>query len=239
MKTKRISIPKIGEITFVKSTKTRRLSIRIRPLEGVKVTFPESVSFKEAQHFVEEKSSWIQKHLPRIQHIENQWTIFDENTTFRTREHQLEIIPHSELTARYRVGRQKIQVYYPRHRDIHEEALQEFIREAIEEAWRREAKKYLPLRLAYFAQKHNFRYQNVFIKNTKTRWGSCSSQNNINLSLHLMRLPDPLIDYVLLHELCHTVEKNHGKNFWALLDQVTGDARGLDKQLSQYYLKIY
>jgi predicted metal-dependent hydrolase len=63
--------------------------------------------------------------------------------------------------------------------------------------------------------------------------------NNINLSLHLMRLPEALCDYVILHELAHTVEKNHGPRFWALLDKISGDARGLDNQLKNFKIAIF
>ncbi|RYF82935.1 MAG: M48 family peptidase, partial [Chitinophagaceae bacterium] len=108
-----------------------------------------------------------------------------------------------------------------------------------EEALRREAKEYLPLRLLQLAKTHGLQYNNVTIKNTRTRWGSCSSTNNINLSLHLMRLPDELCDYVLLHELAHTIEKNHGPGFWKLLDKISGDARGLDRQLKNYRISVF
>ncbi|HIP35703.1 MAG TPA: M48 family peptidase, partial [Crocinitomix sp.] len=59
------------------------------------------------------------------------------------------------------------------------------------------------------------------------------------LSLHLMRLPEYLIDYVILHELCHTIEKNHGKYFWALLEKVSPGARKLAKELKKYNARIY
>ena len=79
----------------------------------------------------------------------------------------------------------------------------------------------------------------LIIKNAKTRWGSCSSINNINLNLHLMRLSDELIDYVILHELVHTKIKNHQKEFWDLLNIVSGDAKGLDRELKKYYIHNY
>ena len=104
---------------------------------------------------------------------------------------------------------------------------------------RQEAENYLPNRVEYFAEKYDLNYKKVTIKNTKTRWGSCSYINNINLNLHLIRLPDKLIDYVILHELAHTKVKNHQKEFWDLLDFYSGDAKGLDKELKKYNTHIF
>ncbi|MCK4466289.1 MAG: M48 family metallopeptidase, partial [Bacteroidales bacterium] len=70
-------------------------------------------------------------------------------------------------------------------------------------------------------------------------WGSCSSRNNINLNLHIMRLPEKLADYIILHELTHTVHKNHGKKFWSLLTEFTGDGKGLAKELRNYDIQIF
>ena len=125
-------------------------------------------------------------------------------------------------------------VAYPEHHVVSNPIIQEAIRFGIEEALRVEAQAFLPGRLAWLAQQHQLRYNKVFIKNLKSRWGSCSAVNNINLNLHLMRLPDQLIDYVLLHELCHTREKNHGPNLWNTLNEVTnGKARELDKAMKK------
>jgi Predicted metal-dependent hydrolase len=100
---------------------------------------------------------------------------------------------------------------------------------------RKEASVFLPQRLAELASKNEFTYTSVKITKSKTRWGSCSSKKTINLSLYLMLLPLHLIDYVLLHELCHTKHMNHGPNFWLLMERVCkGKAKIWRKELRTY-----
>lgn len=99
------------------------------------------------------------------------------------------------------------------------------------------ALEYLPDRLHTLAALYNFTYSSVKISKGKSRWGSCSSKKNISLSLFLMKLPLHLIDYVILHELCHTEEMNHGPRFWELLDKVCGgNAKALRKELKMYQI---
>lgn len=99
---------------------------------------------------------------------------------------------------------------------------------------RQAARKILVDRLDYLAKQHGFNYNRVFIRNQKTRWGSCSTQNNINLNINIVRLPQELIDYTILHELVHTRVKNHGKRFWHQMDILLGDAKKIDKKLRAY-----
>ena len=106
----------------------------------------------------------------------------------------------------------------------------------LEKALRHEAKRLLPDRLKTLADRYKLTFTSVRIMNSKTRWGSCSTRKSINLSLSLMLLPWHLIDYVLLHELCHTVEMNHSDRFWQLMDQVTGGkSAALCKELKKYH----
>jgi predicted metal-dependent hydrolase len=103
----------------------------------------------------------------------------------------------------------------------------------------KEAGDILVGRLEEMAKIHNFKYTRVAIRNQKTKWGSCSAKNNINLNINLVRLPDELRDYVILHELVHTRLKNHSKKFWAELDKVLGtSAKELSKKLRKYRLGI-
>lgn len=104
---------------------------------------------------------------------------------------------------------------------------------------RNHAKTTLTSRLNYLAQKYGFEFNRVFIRNQRTLWGSCSAVNNINLNINLIRLPGQLQDYVILHELVHTVIKSHGKRFWKNLDKFVGNAKALDKQLRKHKLNTY
>ena len=75
-------------------------------------------------------------------------------------------------------------------------------------------------RLFYFAEKHNLQVNQVRIKEQKTLWGSCSSRNNINLNFLLIMAPLKVIDYVIIHELVHTIHKNHSVNFWNAVEEI-------------------
>ena len=119
--------------------------------------------------------------------------------------------------------------------DFSNKELQAWLRKVIEEALRRNAKIILPPRLYALSLRHNLPYKSVKINSSSGRWGSCSARGNINLSYFLVLLPKHLIDYVLLHELAHTREMNHGERFWALLDGMTdGKAQLLRSELRKY-----
>ena len=101
---------------------------------------------------------------------------------------------------------------------------------------RKQAKVYLPGRLAELAAEHGFTFNQVRIKHNVSNWGSCSIKGNINLNLNLMRLPQDLQDYVMLHELCHLRHMNHGPKFHALLESVCPDHLALRRRLKEYKL---
>lgn len=96
------------------------------------------------------------------------------------------------------------------------------------------ARRQLVERLEHLAKRHGFAYNKVFVKSQRTLWGSCSSHNNINLNVHLIRLPEELRDYVILHELVHTRHKNHSRQFWQALDAIVGDGKALQRRLRSY-----
>lgn len=97
---------------------------------------------------------------------------------------------------------------------------QKALRDVLVEVLREEAKILLPQKLSYFSDQYGFHFHKVTIKHNSSNWGSCSRAGNINLNLNLIRLPEPLCDYVLLHELCHLKEPNHGPRFHTLLERL-------------------
>jgi predicted metal-dependent hydrolase len=235
-----IEIPDLGLVKLRRSARARRVNIRLKPFNGVELILPVHADEKDAITFLLSKKEWVKKTQKKISVREAKLTVFDENTDFRTRSFKLKIRKSKRSNIGISLKDGVLTITYPENLPVTHPGVQDGIRYGIEESMRLEAKAFLPGRLAWLAREHGFSFNNVTIKNLSSRWGSCSGKNNINLNLHIMRLPDELIDYILLHELCHTVEKNHGKNFWALLDKVTGGrARELDRRVNNYHTKIY
>ncbi|MGB5893561.1 MAG: SprT family zinc-dependent metalloprotease [Ignavibacteriaceae bacterium] len=239
MSSKQMQIADVGSIQFIKSRRAKHISITIKPFKEVRVSVPMRVSFAEAEYVVKNKIDWIQKHQKKIKRVEENRTIFDESTNFYTKKHNLIIrkTDGKKITARISDG--EIKVFYPEYLEVIHISVQLFIRKVIEEALRIEAKQYIPSRVNELAAKYNFNYNNVYIKNIRSRWGSCSKKGNVNFSLHLMQLPEELIDYVILHELVHTVEHNHSKNFWAVLDKIYCNSKTIDRKLKDYRIGIW
>jgi len=86
-------------------------------------------------------------------------------------------------------------------------------------------------RLEHWNQFYNFEFNRVAIRNQRRCWGSCTSLKNLNFSYKLLFLPTHLQDYIIVHELCHLEELNHGKNFWALVEQQVPDYKAYIKEL--------
>lgn len=239
MPEKIIHVENIGSVKIRKSKRSKNVSIAIKPNKGVIVTIPYFLSYKYGIKVLKQKSAWIEKHLPKIKALEQKIILFDETNSFKTKKRQLIIRKHTSDNIRTKINENTIFIYYPENIPIETTEIQETIRITIIKALRIEAKEYLPERTYDLAKELGFKLKKVFIKNNKTLWGSCSGINNINLNLHLIRLPNHLIDYVIIHELCHTVEKNHGPQFWKLMDSILGNAKKISKELKQFSIQFY
>ena len=106
------------------------------------------------------------------------------------------------------------------------------------EELRRAAKADLPARIERLSQLTGLKYAKLTIRASRTKWGSCSGRNAISLSLFLMTLPEHLRDYVIVHELCHTVHHNHSPRFHALVDRmVGGNEKALNRELRAFAIR--
>ncbi len=105
---------------------------------------------------------------------------------------------------------------------------EEDIRQMAEEALEK-----IPPRVERYAAEIGVTYGRITIRNQKTRWGSCSSSGNLNFNCLLMQVPEAVMDYVLVHELCHRREMNHSRQFWKLVEQIMPDYRIQERWLKE------
>lgn len=227
MTAKVVQFTQIGTVTFIKNRRSKNIKISVKPDQSVHVSFPVYVSSREVTDFVLKNTEWItsqqQKFKAKRNHIA-------EGTRIQTKLYTVVILSGLKNEAKRKDKIVEIKVS-----DINSEFSLKYIENVLTQIYRYEAKKLLPPRLTELAQKHEFRFNKVTIRNNKRNWGSCSSKNNISLNLQMMKLPDELIDYILLHELVHTEIKNHGPKFWGKLNVITdGRAKQLAKQVRQY-----
>lgn len=220
----------LGEVLFKISTKAQRVAIYINHEGHISVTIPHRYPFHEAEAFLLSKQHTVMAKRNAIAQRQHNRLI---ESPLKTRLHELQLIPAPTWGLR-RTG-QLVQVEHPAHLAPHSPEVQRFARHTLTQIYRTEAKALLPSRTNMLAQQHGFSFNRVTIRNARTRWGSCSAKNDISLSLNLMLLPDHLVDYVILHELCHTVVKNHSAAFWQLLDSKCGGrAKALAREVRRY-----
>ena len=235
----KFTYPQIGEVHFVPNVTARYIRITVKPRGEIRVTVPRRTSINMAMAFVETKIDWILRTQSRIAAHEQQYAIFTPDTVFSTQNRRLQLFPWKSEQFRAQLSKDTLKIFYPQDTDIRSERSQEIIRDYIISTIRKEAKEYLPQRTEQLAAEHGFTYRGVTVKNLLSRWGSCSAANHINLNIHLVRLPKHLSDYVILHELTHTVHKNHGDLFWQRLNKITdGKAKQLAAGMKQYRTQL-
>lgn len=127
----------------------------------------------------------------------------------------------------------------PNDTDFADHETQAMLRRVVEMLMKKAAKAKLSSLLASLASRESIPYKKLTITGARTRWGSCSAAGSISLSCYLVLLPTDLVEYVLLHELTHIREMNHGEKFWALLNKMTdGKALELRQRLNDYKLPL-
>jgi len=221
----------LGKILLQANPRAKRYSIRIRGGTVVAV-IPPGGDEQTMLNFIQEKKEQV---LEGIAKSKRNLQRLDDASEMQTNTFRLHIFCTEREHFYMNLLEGVLHIACPLQTDFADERVQQLLKSLLEKALRHEAKRVLPARLKSLADVQGFTYAQVRIAYTKSRWGSCSSRRNINLSIALMLLPDRLVNYVLLHELCHTVEMNHSPRFWNLMNKVTGNkALELRKELKTY-----
>ncbi len=239
---KLVEVEDVGSVLFKKNKKYKRLSMKVDREGGVVVNIPYLVSLSFAKSWVEEKKDWIINSIKKIEKRNSMATVFIPGLVYKTFMHTILFVWSNRKGINVEINLDKVQISFSN--DITQEEIisdisQKRIRKLVEDILKYEAKKYLIPRTKDIAQKLGFKHGVISVRNNKSRWGSCSQDDNISLNIHLMRLPKHLIDYVILHELCHTKEKNHSESFWNVMEKVCPNSKSKRKELGRYSTIIY
>jgi len=210
------------------------MRIQVRAGEGVSVVMPLGMVLETAEGFLLSRKEWIQRAQQKFAQVRLSPTVFRPGEAFPIRNYSLKMVKAPGNMLRTWLRDNDLMVSFPETANPEDARVQAFVRKSIERLLKAEALTYLPARTAMFARLHGLSCSGVKVRNNRTRWGSCSSQDSISLNIHLMRLPDALIDYVVLHELVHTVHRNHGPGFHQLLEKVYPGHRKAEKLLRNY-----
>ena len=230
MATKRI-IPDddFGQIIIRTRITARNISMRTKA-DGLHVTVPPRCLTSKILEVVEEYRSRLLEKWQKATSQPLDLNFRIDAPCFRL---HLEEGRYSRFTLR--MNEEGIAICCPPNTDFSQKAVQDLLRNGIVRALKKSAQTYLPPLLEELALRYDFKYKRVKITGSKSRWGSCSAIGSINLSCYLMLLPPHLMDYVLLHELTHTREMNHGPKFWEILNDLTeGKAKTLRAELKNF-----
>ena len=232
-----ITDTELGTIEFIHNERSKHIRVRILST-GLKVSLPVKASHDEAMKFINSiRIKLIQKQEKLEQGLQKSNILIDEKSQLQTLTFIVEAKASERKNIFFSLKNGILQIEFPVGTNCTDVQIQQHFWNGISYFLRKEAKRLLPNRIKQLADKFGFDFTGLKIQSSKSRWGSCSGLKSINLSLYLMLLPAPLIDYVILHELCHTKEMNHGIHFWKWMDKVTNDkSKELRAQLKQYHM---
>lgn len=201
-----ITDSEFGEITVTRRALASRVSLRIAPNGRIRITIPLHAPLASAKLLIKRSRRSIQKL------IAEQQGDFPYSTSQQIGKSHNLLVEQGEPAVKT-VGTSII-INTKDDQDFADPIFQQSIRDHVVKALRKEAKSYLPRRLKFLAEQHDFHYDKTRLTHSSSRWGSCSSNGTISLNIALMNLPFELLDYVLIHELCHTRQMNHSQAFW-------------------------
>jgi len=216
-----------GEITVRRSVRSRAIRISVAPNGTLRASLPPYAPLFALKRLLKSSRGQLRRMLEQqvpTYRLENGMTI--------GKSHKL--IVGKAAKTRVRLSGQHIAVALAPGDSLTRPSTERLVRDAIASALRTEAKSYLPRRLKFLAEQLGCDYEKTRFSHASSRWGSCSSNGTISLNIALMKLPNELIDYVIIHELCHTKQMNHSPKFWRLVEDADPSYKLHRKLLKSY-----
>ena len=200
-----VEVDGLGSVRVQRRKGSRSIRISVSQNGAIKLSMPYRTSITTGIEFLQQKRTWIQKHAsspaPKL-----------GDGARIGKAHTLLVSNNDSSKSRVTLTDTTIMVRLPAN--TNEQSMQPKLIDASKKALQREAQNLLPKQLEVYAQKYNYRVASVSVKPLQSRWGSCSNKNDIVLNTFLIQLPWQFIDYVILHELAHTLHHNHSSDFW-------------------------
>ena len=226
-----------GEVIVTERSRMTRIILRIGSDLRLRVTAPIGMSDNDIRRFIASNEEPISKMLEKVRANHSADAgYFEPGVEFRTRRRRLRMMPTSkDGKASATIGGEWVSVVYPPDLDVRGLGFQEFVTKVIGRAYMMEAAEVLPKMVERIAKANRLKYRKVDLRDMKSKWGSCSSDGRICLNVQLMKLPDRLIEFVVAHELTHTIHMDHSKAFYADLDKIlAGRHDELNNELKKY-----
>jgi predicted metal-dependent hydrolase len=224
-------------VELIRRKRQKHLRIRIKE-DCIQVSAPHRVRLADMRAFAREKEYWIRKQWNKTQAREQQYREQlaqrqNELLLFgQWREIKLTRISDSGApTALLRKKKERIEFVHSPGESLTSELKKAF--------YRKQAKRWLPDRVRKLAERHGFTLDRVYVRDQKTKWGSCSSKTNISLNWRLICCPHSVIDYLILHECCHLVHMNHSPAFWNLVATVYPDYKQAEQWLREHEALLF
>lgn len=222
---------RIGDIIIPyeerKNSRIKRISIRVTT-EKVRVSVPAATSREEIQVFLKQNQEWILENwgkLQKIAHASQRQYLSGEKVPYLGQELTLQIKDSQRkmIRAIYNIEEKSLEISIPQ--SITQDLRQEAIRDILEKWYKEKARSYFLQKLNYWSREMGVSYNKFRLKGQKTRWGSCSTLGNINLNWRIIMAPEPVIDYIIIHELSHLKYMDHSPEFWEHVARFCPDYR--------------
>ncbi len=208
-------------------SKRRTISISINEDAELVVRAPKKLSIEKIQDFIYEKEKWINKKKKLIE---------DQMKDTSLNQNKLLYLGFLFPITLNQTSSKKL--IFSGEEFISNSNNPEILSLSIKKWYKNKFKEIAIPRLNYFADKYNLSVNQIRIKEQKTMWGSCSSKNNINLNYLLIMAPMDVIDYVIIHELVHTIHRNHSVNFWKSVESIMPNFKEAKRWLKENGYKL-